>query len=336
MKKKRLTMGKKFILTLSIATVCYQAYAEHYKIRVVYKDTPKTTSTAVSSLYSVVNDSQHGKSAVLTVDPSAELQSKIQECVGDNIYVSNEKYIEQYGVSPEAFCAARIMSDDNSNIKYALPVGVKSRISSHNIISNDSDEYTGINVTQWFRQDWDMGNQVEWSGIDAPGAWAYLTGRSLSTVHIAVIDSGIAVRSAYDFRSRINDLNSYHFYPNFTTGEVVMDDDIYATVEFHGTHVGGTIIANGPNVTGVVGNIPEAQAYALRVLNDDNVGNDASMNFAELWAVNQLKNPMVINQYPYLSTFIDNPLPAKILNQSYGASRYNNAGEPTSSLDFWV
>jgi subtilisin family serine protease len=311
-----------------------QSYAKSYKINIYYKNLT-AHSIGHSALYSVGNQVSSSASNLtqLDIDLSPQLEQEIDNYVKNNVYVSSDEYIRIYGASPEAFRLARIIAKQNPNIKYALPSGSKSRL--FNNVSNDPDEYIGTNVTQWFRQAWDMGPSTGSTyGIDAPGAWAFITNRPLSTAYVAVIDDGIAPNAPYDIRSRISYANTYNFYDDDGEENVQINKNIYVDTVFHGTHVAGTVIANGPNVTGVVGLVSEAKAYVLRAIG--NGGSDAATAVAELWAVNQHKNPAVLAEMPYLANMINNPYPAKILNQSYGASRYDDDGDPTMSLDAWV
>jgi subtilisin family serine protease len=324
------------ITKVVLLSLTASVYAESYKINVTYKDQPQPMPSALGAQMVSVSSSgsPKAKAAVLNVEPDKALQDEIDKYVKENRLVSKEKFIETYGVPMAAFVLARMLSKQDPSIRYALPAGIKYQLNSQQVMPNATSEYTGENVTQWFRQAWDMGNSTSsTTGIDAPGAWALINGKSLSPVYVAVIDDGVAPNAPYDFKSRLDYSNSYNFLYDEETDQVQMNGDIYANTIFHGTHVGGTIFANGPNITGVVGNIPETQAYALRVINDStSIG---PFTVAELWAVNQIKNPQVIEKYPYLNNFIDNPQPAKVLNQSYAESRFKN-DLPTMSLDAWV
>ena len=321
------------ILTISGSLLmAISLFANEYKLNVVYKTSGQLSSIA----HSGHQHSQAGRqrSEILTITPSAKLEKEIEQYVKQNIYVASAKFKEIYGVTPEAFRLSRIIAKNDPNIKYALPVGVRFQTVNANVIANDSDELTGTNVTQWFRQAWDMGPGTSTTyGIDAPGAWTFIANRNLDTHYVAVIDTGVAPNAAYDFRSRLDYSNSYNFTDDFGQEPVQMNKDIEDNNSYHGTHVGGTIIANGPNVTGVAGPISSVQAYALRAL--DNGASITATDVAKLWAVNQLKNPEVLAILPYLANFVENPHPAKVLNQSYGLSRIFD-GQPIMSLDAWV
>jgi subtilisin family serine protease len=325
------------ITKVVLLSLTASVYAESYKINVTYKDQPQPMPSALGAQMVSVSSSgsPKAKSAVLNVEPDKTLQEEIDKYVKENRLVSKEKFIETYGVPMAAFVLARMLSKQDPSIRYALPTGIKYQLNSQQVMPNATSEYTGENVTQWFRQAWDMGNSTSTTtGIDAPGAWALINGKSLSPVYVAVIDDGVAPNAPYDFKSRLDYSNSYNFLYDEETDQVQMNGDIYANTIFHGTHVGGTIFANGPNITGVVGNILETQAYALRAITASQGG--GSIKIAELWAVDQIKNPQVLEEFPYLNGFIDNPLPAKVLNQSYGVSRFDSGDNPVMTLDAWV
>lgn len=112
---------------------------------------------------------------------------------------------------------------------------------------------------------------VPWgiSRISAPAAWATSTGNG---VKVGVIDTGVS-RMHPDLQGNIAGCVS------FITGVPTCEDD-----NGHGSHVSG-IIAAVNNTIGVVGVAPNAQIYALKVLDKSGSGYISDIISALNWSV---------------------------------------------------
>jgi len=175
------------------------------------------------------------------------------------------------GMSVEQVIAAL---DRNPQLEYVEP----NYILSANLIPNDTD----------FDQLWGLNNTGQTGGtpdadIDAPEAWDITTGNGQV---VGVIDSGVdythpdLVNNIWinpgeianngiddDGNGYIDDVHGYDFVNN--DGDP-MDDDS------HGTHVAGTIAAEGNNSLGVIGVAPNTQIMALKFL--DNTGSGSTFD----------------------------------------------------------
>jgi subtilisin family serine protease len=109
--------------------------------------------------------------------------------------------------------------------------------------------------------------------IRADYAWQTTTGSS--DVIVAVIDSGIDAAHP-EFIGRI--LPGYDFYEG--------DDDPQDGCG-HGTHVSGSILANGNNGEGIAGMDWQAQLLPVRVLDDACVGTILNVAAGIVWATDQ-------------------------------------------------
>jgi len=130
------------------------------------------------------------------------------------------------------------------------------------------------------------------------------------SIKVAIIDSGV------DHTHR--DLES-----NFVTGDLgydfVEEDEYPMDVYGHGTHVAGTVAAARDDF-GVVGMAPEVQLIALRILNDDGVGDQARTIAALDWILG------------YNQEHPDSPI--RITNNSYGRGSEGDAlGEAFQKLE---
>ncbi|XHH08700.1 MAG: S8 family serine peptidase [Candidatus Bathyarchaeia archaeon] len=103
--------------------------------------------------------------------------------------------------------------------------------------------------------------------VGAPQAWSQSTGAG---VKVAVLDSGVGP---------VNDVNVYGGY-NF------IDNNYDVTDHFgHGTMIAGIIAASTSSPLGVAGVAPDAEIYAVKVLNDQGVGTLSQAIAGIQWAV---------------------------------------------------
>jgi len=113
--------------------------------------------------------------------------------------------------------------------------------------------------------------QREWiEQINLPEAWNISTGND--TVVVAVIDSG-ASPTHPDLAGKL--VNGYN---------AVDDDDDWADINGHGTHVAGIIAANGSNGEGTVGTAMDVQIMPIRVLDHSNYISTVAIANAIYWA----------------------------------------------------
>lgn len=176
---------------------------------------------------------------------------------------------------------------------------------------------------------WGLNNTGQYEGtenadIDAVEAWDTIT--DASNVVVAVIDTGIDYTHPDlagnmwtnadeipgngiddDNNGYIDDIHGYDFVNN--DGDP-MDD------HFHGTHVMGTIAAQGNNGTGIAGVAWDAQVMALKFLDENGSGYSSDAINAVLYAVD---NGAIISNNSwgsFSSTFVlevyDAPLKAAI------------------------
>jgi subtilisin family serine protease len=111
---------------------------------------------------------------------------------------------------------------------------------------------------------------IPW-GVDrvhAPAAWDNTQGKG---VRIAVIDTGIFTNHP-DLQGKVDG-----GYDTFTKTEL---RDNYQDKNGHGTHVAGTIAANGVKLKGVA---PLARLYAVRVLDPDGSGSISGIIDGLIW-----------------------------------------------------
>ena len=118
-------------------------------------------------------------------------------------------------------------------------------------------EVNGFYAAIWTPNDPYYGQQWQYPKIQAPDAWAVVTGTS--QVAIAILDTGID-QSHEDLRSKVAQ------NVNFTTSGSF--DDKYG----HGTHVAGSAAAATNNGLGVAGTCPNCALYNVKVLGDNGSG----------------------------------------------------------------
>ncbi|MEQ9482536.1 S8 family serine peptidase [Coleofasciculus sp. F4-SAH-05] len=176
-------------------------------------------------------------------------------------------------------------------------------ISLNTTIPNDSD----------FNQLWGLNNTGQTGGIpdadiDAPEAWDSATGNNIV---VGVIDTGVdythpeLINNMWTNPGEIpgdgidNDGNGYvddYYGWDFANNDSDPWDD-----EGHGTHVAGTIAAEGNNNSGVIGVAPNAKIMALKWINANGGGDtfDAiqAVEYATMMGVNLTNNSWHIPLY---------------------------------------
>ena len=118
-----------------------------------------------------------------------------------------------------------------------------------------------------------VAQEVPWGVVRIGATTVHTDGNKGAGIKVAVIDSGIYYTHP--------DLS-----PNYAGGyDFVNGDGDPMDDNGHGTHVAGTIAA-ADNGSGVVGVAPEADIYALKVLNARGSGNYSDIVVAVQWCVN--------------------------------------------------
>jgi thermitase len=160
-----------------------------------------------------------------------------------------------------------------------------------------------------FISQWALDNQEQLGGfldadINAPEAWDTTTGSS--EVVVGVVDSGIAL-SHQDLQDNIwvnddeasgtpgvdDDSPANGFVDDVNGWDFVSDDDDPTDQEGHGTHVAGTIGAQGDNGTGVTGVSWDVSQMALRAC--DALGSCANADVADAFAYAGANGAQVVN-----------------------------------------
>jgi subtilisin family serine protease len=169
---------------------------------------------------------------------------------------------------------------------------------------------------QYFNNLWGLNNTGQAGGtidadIDAPEAWDLTTGSH--DVVIAVIDTGIAgghpdfTDNIWRNTGEINcsdgiDDDGNGFIDDCGGWDFIGNDTDPSDYDGHGTHVSGTIAAQGNNVTGVTGVMWDAKIMPLRILGVSGSGTTADAASAVLYA---------------------NAKGARVMNMSWGGSGYS-------------
>jgi subtilisin family serine protease len=193
--------------------------------------------------------------------------------------------------------------EQDPNVGYAEPNYIV-----HALATTPSDTF--------FHQLWGLDNPND-ADIDAPEAWDITTGSD--NIVIAVIDSGLAYNHP-DFSTNVwtnaaelngtalvdDDGNGY--IDDFYGWDFIDDDGYPLDLNRHGTHVAGTIAAQGDNVEGVAGVMWDAMIMPVRFLGLTGSGS----TFTAIVAI----------KYAYDKG-------ARIINNSWGGGAYSQALKDT-------
>ena len=134
-----------------------------------------------------------------------------------------------------------------------------------------------------------------WGVLHIGANMAHAAGNKGAGVKIAVIDCGIfdkipadppTTPPTYTYQLHPDLDDNYRGGFDFVFNDTIPDDE---TTISHGTHVAGIIAAEG-NGSGVIGVAPEAELYALRVLDGDGFGTLEGVIAGIEWAVDNGMN----------------------------------------------
>ncbi|MBU3925006.1 S8 family serine peptidase, partial [Patescibacteria group bacterium] len=185
----------------------------------------------------------------------------------EDIRKSNISVLKTKGDESVEGMVERLKNDEM--VEYVEPNYMRQWTST---IPNDSD----------FSSLWGLHNTTVDADIDAPEAWDIFTGSD--SIVVAVLDSGIA----YNHPDLINNMwngNANHGWDFFNNDNNPIDDN------GHGTHVAGTIGAEGNNNLGVAGVNWDVKLMALKV--GDYAGNVGDIADAIDFAISN--NVKIIN-----------------------------------------
>ncbi|MFZ9034826.1 MAG: S8 family serine peptidase [Francisellaceae bacterium] len=293
---------KKSILSMclvSLGLISSAAYAgSDGEISLIVKYKPQASAmnlkSSNNSTYSVIAQQDLGKDkALVTVRP-------------ENISVSTLTLAPAVSAKEQeeeaAYQMAREFMESNPDVIYAIP----SSSTMHAYGDVSTTAATGVDVARWADQ-WDMHN--DGNGIGVEGAWQLVNNSKTYSTYAAVVDSGLAPQAPEDITKKLEVSATHYFYTD-SNNKVVVSDNITDNGSYHGTHVAGTIAADGPNVTGVAGPVDAVKVIPVRALGDDGSGSTDAILDAVQWAAGSAVDGVASNPYP-----------AKVVNLSLGMSK---------------
>lgn len=193
--------------------------------------------------------------------------TRFEEAVGGG---SRTLAIEDGESVPETLDELR----SNPDVDYAVP---NYRVRAADFVPNDPGRGT---PNGWRDVQWNFAGEY---GVNAPRAWelARRTGAPGSGVTVAVLDSGVAYERYRGFRAAPDLYRGRFVAPyDFVEGDRHANDE-----ESHGTHVTGTIAQKTNNSHGVTGLAYGVRIMPVRILDEDGLGESASVPRAIRWAV---------------------------------------------------
>ncbi|MCF6766560.1 S8 family serine peptidase [Thiotrichales bacterium 19S3-7] len=216
----------------------------------------------------------------------------------------------------------RALQKDDS-IEYAVYRGVKMKAigykSPNLMVKTDTTSGDG---SRWNEQ-WDMHGKYS---VHAYSAWNILKNKQLSDVTVAITDTGIAANAPNDINNHV--IRGLYFSQSGSDPVTFTTDptDNGPGSGFHGTHVAGTIGAQGPVVYGVTAKWPSSiKLVAVKVLGDNGSGSFDAVDAGVEWAVGAKPGyDMIPSSAP------GNVNPAQVVNLSLGAQK-----QPWTSDQDW-
>jgi len=224
------------------------------------------------------------------------------------------KVVAKPNVGPEVTCSAVALN--------YCTLGALSSAATYSIsLTVKNGRGTETNVDEFQAQDADI--SLQWylgtdHGIAAARAWTAT--RGVSSVVVAVLDSGITKHEEFDGQL----VDGYDFVSDATKSGDGDGRDVDPTdpgdgvgadtSSWHGTHVAGIIGAKSDSI-GISGIAPNAKIQPIRVLGVQGEGSSLDLALAIRWAAGQDLNGFVINGET-LSNIPVNKTPAKVINMS--------------------
>ena len=201
------------------------------------------------------------------------------------------------------------------NIQYN---GVKAH--TFNIKGNKNNKEYNDTTNCWdtaagcWSEQWDMHGSYS---VNADKAWDDTKSAKTNEVYVGVTDTGRAPTLPDDLKGKVTDGLQFtqddQGNVSFTNSVV---DNGGENTEYHGTHVAGTIAANGNNIKGVAGHDDNVHVLAVKVLDDTGSGGFNAVNAGVEWALGAEPGyDLVPKDTPA------NPHPAKVINLSLGAQK---------------
>lgn len=267
------------IIFLLVIFICGNGFAEYVPGEIIVKFKSDTTAYKINTLHKKIGSFKKKEFKGVRIH-----QMRLPDGV------SVEEAVEYYKSDPD--------------VEYAEP----NYIVHIDSVPNDS----------YFNNLWGLYNTGQTGGtadadIDAPEAWDLTTGST--EVVIAVVDTGVA----YDHPDLVGNIwnntsetsctdgidNDGNGYIDDCNGwDFIGNDNDPADYNGHGTHVAGTIAANGNNSNGTTGVMWQAKILPLRFLGISGSGTTADAVSAILYA---------------------NAKGAHVINNSWGGSGYSQA-----------
>lgn len=174
-----------------------------------------------------------------------------------------------------------------------------------NDLTNNSLDHSA----QWDEFQAPEGVLLESKPNTSDGAWSYTnnieTNPGLSQTTVAVLDTGIEYNDnlAYNIVKHPN--TDKFFGWNFSTDDNDLSD---STEGYHGTHVAGTIAANGPNIMGMG---PLLKVLPVKICDSSGMFYESNVIRGIYWAIGEPVDGVPLNIYP-----------AKVINMSFGIDEY--------------
>ncbi len=267
----------------------------------------------------------------------------------DNEGISDQRFIDHFGVPLAHFKAANNYRNMHDDVCSALPKNTKSYVMGDTqtihidrlpfqvesvipeVLTDIQKEFLQAeNVRQWSQQ-WNMHNHIG-VGVAAEGAWAQLRFTGLNKTYVAVIDSGVTKFMPEDLQGRLEMSQPYYFYVNdqdkVDVIASVIDTDLMQGP--HGTAVAGVIAAQGPRVTGVAGDVDEIMVLPVKVFGHAGGAKTEAITMAMEWAAGIYSEDMAS-----IAQLQPNQTPAKVINLSLGISRVDKDGLAVATENTW-